>query len=198
MHMHEQWRRHCTSQWGWWTPLSERVYCVAVTFKMTERGKQCMCTQFCVKLEHSSMKTTWMIQKATAVRNRWLTASSGQCTSSHNTSCAGFLVEHQIAQVIQPPDSPDLVPCDFWVFLKLKSPLKGKRFQTIEEIQENTTGQLMAIGRTVWGPRVPTLKGTEVSLSYVQCFLYLVSSSINVSYPWLNTFWTDLIYNINY
>ena len=29
---------------------------------------------------------------------------------------------------------------------------------------------------------MPTLKGTEASLSYVQCFLYLVSSSINVSY----------------
>ena len=38
---------------------------------------------------------------------------------------------------------------DFWLFPKLKSPLKGKRFQTINEIQENTTGQLMVIGRTV-------------------------------------------------
>ena len=37
--------------------------------------------------------------------------------------------------------------------------------QTIDEIQENTTGQLMAIGRTGWGP---TLKGTEASLSYVK------------------------------
>ena len=39
------------------------------------------------------------------------------------------------------------------------------------------------------------LKGTEVSLSYIQCFLYLVSSSINVSIfhsTWLDTFWTDL------
>ena len=41
-------------------------------------------------------------------------------------------------------------------------------------------GQLIAIGRTMWGPKVPTLKGTKVSLSCVQCFLYLVSSSINV------------------
>ena len=34
-------------------------------------------------------------------------------------------------------------------FTKLKSPLKGKRFQTVDEIQENTMGQLVAIGRTV-------------------------------------------------
>ena len=39
---------------------------------------------------------------------------------------------------------------------------------------------------------MPTLKGTEVSLSYVQCFLYLVSSSVNVSVfhiTWLDAFW---------
>ena len=42
---------------------------------------------------------------------------------------------------------------------------------------------------------MPTLKEAEVSLSYVQCFLYLISSSINVSIfhsTWLDTFWTDL------
>ena len=47
----------------------------------------------------------------------------------------------------------------------------------------------------LWGLKVPTLKGTETSLSYVECSLYLVSSSINVSIfhiMWLDTFWTDL------
>ena len=56
-------------------------------------------------------------------------------------------------------------------------------------------GQLMVIGRTVWGPKVPILKGTEASLSYEQCFLYFVSFSINASIfhiTWLGTFWTDL------
>ena len=69
--------------------------------------------------------------------------------------------------------------------------------RTVNKIQENMLGQLMETGRTVWGPKVPTLKGTEASLSYVQCFLYLVSSSINVSIfhvTWLDTFWTDYIY----
>ena len=49
----------------------------------------------------------------------------------------------------QTPYSPDLVPYDFWLFPKLKSPLKVKRFQTIDEIQENMMRQLMAIERTV-------------------------------------------------
>ena len=53
-----------------------------------------------------------------------------------------FLVKHQITQVTQSPYSPDLTTCNFWLFPKLKSPLKRKRFQTIDEIQENTTGQV--------------------------------------------------------
>ena len=107
-----------------------------------------------------------------------------------------LLAKPQIPQLTQPPLSLDLVPCDFWLFLKLKSPLKGKRFQIVNEIQKNMTGQLMAIGRTVWGPKVPTLKGTEASLSYVQYFLQLVSSSVTVSIfhiKWQDTFWADLI-----
>ena len=92
-----------------------------------------------------------------------------------------FVAKRQITQVTQPDYSLDLAPCDFWLFPKLKLPLKGKRFQTVDEIQENMTGQLMSIGRTVWGPKVPTLKGIEVSLSFVQCFLYLVPSSVNAS-----------------
>ena len=43
------------------------------------------------------------------------------------------------------PYSPYFAPCDFWLFQKLKSPLKGKRFQNMDEIQENMTGQLMTI-----------------------------------------------------
>ena len=63
---------------------------------------------------------------------------------------ADFFVKHLITQVTQPPPySPDLVPCDFWLFPKLKSPLKGKRFQTVNEIQENTTGKLMVTERPV-------------------------------------------------
>ena len=108
-----------------------------------------------------------------------------------------FLMKHQITQLTQPSYNPDLVSCDFSLFPKLKSPLKGKRFQTISDIQENMTRQLMVIGRTVWGPKESTLKGTEVPLSSVQCFWYLVSSSISVSIVhsarW-DTFWTDLVY----
>ena len=34
-----------------------------------------------------------------------------------------------------PPYSPDLAPCDFWLFLKLR----GCRYETIEEMKEAVT-----------------------------------------------------------
>ena len=45
-------------------PLSEHVYCVAMAFEMTERVEQQICIKFFIKLEHFSVKTIWMIQKA--------------------------------------------------------------------------------------------------------------------------------------
>ena len=49
--------------------LSEHVYCVVVTFRMTEQIEQLIYIKFCFKLEHSSMETLWMIQKAIATGN---------------------------------------------------------------------------------------------------------------------------------
>ena len=44
-----------------------------------------------------------------------------------------------IKTVPQPPYSPDLDPCDFWLFLKLNEKLRGCRYETIEEIKEAVT-----------------------------------------------------------
>jgi len=56
-----------------------------------------------------------------------------------------FLMKHGTTVVPQPPYSPDLAPVDFFLFPQLKSSLKGRRFQTIEEIEENWTWDLRAI-----------------------------------------------------
>ena len=148
MRMCEQWWLHCTSQWGWQTALSERVYCVAVTFKMTEWVEQWICIKFCFKLAHSYMGTIrWFRRPQLRAPGDWQLHHDN--TPTHVSHLMQrFLVKHQITQVTQPPYSPDLVPGDFWLFPKLKSPLKGKRFQTDDDIKENTTGQLMTIGRT--------------------------------------------------
>ena len=42
-----------------------------------------------------------------------------------------------IKAVPQPPYSPDLAPCEFWLFPKLKENLRGCRYETIEEMKED-------------------------------------------------------------
>ena len=103
-------------------PLSEHVYCVAVTFKMTEWVEQWI--KFCIKLEHYSMDTIRMIQKAAAMGNWWLAASSQQCAGSYTRSCAEFFGKASNHPSDLAPLKWDLVPCDFWLFLKLKSLFK--------------------------------------------------------------------------
>ena len=152
--------------------LSERVYCVVITFKLTERVEQWICIKFCVKFEHSFLETIHMIQKAAAMGNWWSSSSSWQRPCSCILSHAEFFGETSNHSGDSGPLQPRFG--DFWLFPKLKSPLKGNRFHTIDEIQENMMGQPMAIERIVWGSKEPTLKGTEASLSYVQCFLCLL------------------------
>ena len=113
--------------------------------------------------------------------NWWLAASSWQCAHLHPTSCADFFGETWNPL----GDSAFLQPRSgaLWVlaFPKTKITFEREEISECRWDSENMMGQLLVIGRTVWSPKVPTLKGTEVSWSYVQYFLYLVSSSINAS-----------------
>ena len=45
----------------------------------------------------------------------------------------------------QQPYSPYMTPADFFLFLKLKLPLRGTRFQSIEAIKENSRRKLKLI-----------------------------------------------------
>ena len=133
-----------------------------------QQVEQGICIKFCVN----------PLQKLFGWFRRLQLWATGDWQLHHNnvSTCAShfvqrFLVKYQITQVTQPPYSPDLTTCGLWLFPKLKALFKAKRFQAVSEIQENTMGQLMAIRRTVWGPKLPALKGSEASMSCVQCFV---------------------------
>ena len=170
----EQWWLHCTSQWGWYLPLSEHLYCVAETFKMTQPVEQQICIKFCMKLEHSSAETIWMIQKATAMGNWWLAVSSRQCTCSCITSRAEFFVETSN----HPGDSAFIQPI-FDILRLLAFPETKITFER-EEISElrwdsgKHSGAVDGVWKNCVRPQDAYLKGTEVSLSYVQCFSCLL------------------------
>jgi len=53
-----------------------------------------------------------------------------------------FLTDNNMTVVPHPPYSPDLATSDFFLFPKLKMKLKGRRFQTVEEIQAESLAVL--------------------------------------------------------
>ena len=50
-----------------------------------------------------------------------------------------YLTQMGIKTIIHPPYSPDLAPCVFWQFPKLKENLRGNRYFTIEDMKEAVT-----------------------------------------------------------
>ena len=56
-----------------------------------------------------------------------------------------FLSKHSIALLRQPPYSPDITQCDFWLFPKIKTPLKGQRLNDETAVENNATSVLKAI-----------------------------------------------------
>ena len=128
-----------------------------------------------------------MIQKATGMGNWWLAASS-QRAHWYITSYAEFFWWNiKSARWLSPPQ-PRFGTLRLLAFPKTKITFER------EEISGHwwDSGKYDRAADGNWENYV----GTEASLSYVQCFWFLVSSSINISIfhiTWLDTFWTDLI-----
>jgi histone-lysine N-methyltransferase SETMAR len=66
-----------------------------------------------------------------------------------------FLAKHGIPVVCQASYSPDMAPYDFWLFPKLKRPLKGFRFDSREDIMQNMTKELRSLPEML-----PAVEGT--------------------------------------
>jgi len=56
-----------------------------------------------------------------------------------------FMSNKHITVCPHPPYSPDLAPSDFWLFPKVKMTTKGKRFESIQDIESATTAQLKTL-----------------------------------------------------
>ena len=59
----------------------------------------------------------------------------GQCTSPQLHLVTDYLTKMSIKTAPHPPCSPDLAPCDFWLFPMLR----GCCYETIEEMKEAVT-----------------------------------------------------------
>ena len=70
---------------------------------------------------------------------------------SHNAAIVKkFLANRNVAVLHHPPHSPDLAPADYFLFPKLKFSLKGRHFQTVEDIRCAVTRELKNISKTAF------------------------------------------------
>ena len=124
-----------------------------------------------------------------------MATSSRQRAHPCFTSCAEFFV----AISHHPGDSP-LQPrfCSMHLlaFPQTKSTFEREKISD----HQRDSGEYDRVADGNWENCVrsqgASFQGTEASLSYVPCFLYLISTSINVSIfhiTWLDNFWTDLV-----
>ena len=68
--------------------------------------------------------------------------SPGQCASPQCTVCEAIFSNKNIAVLEHPPYSPDLAHCDFYLFPKIKSVLKGNHFVSAEYVKAKTAETL--------------------------------------------------------
>ena len=74
-------------------------------------------------------------EEASTLQIRSVAFPLGQCTSPQLHPCHRLFDQDGHQTVSQPPYSPDVALCDFWLFPKLR----GCRYETIEEMKEAVT-----------------------------------------------------------
>jgi len=78
------------------------------------------------------------------IKNTWvLHHENAPCHTA--ISINQFSAAKNIPVASQPPYSPDLSPCDFFLFPRIKIHLKGQHFGTLENIQSSVTDELKTI-----------------------------------------------------
>lgn len=71
--------------------------------------------------------------------------------SSHTADLTRqYLVENKINIMEHPPYSPDLAPCDYWLFPGLKRNMRGRRFSSDQEIEDAIMSYFESIEKKAW------------------------------------------------
>jgi len=76
-----------------------------------------------------------------------------------------------MTQVLHPPYSPDLAPCDLFLFPRMKKVLKGKRFADLEEVKKKND---RGIKRHHFAKVSGLLQKVENTFRPVQCIKWTV------------------------
>jgi transposase len=76
------------------------------------------------------------------MENQQLVSPVNDNSSAHwSVLVKNFLAKNNVT-TLEPPHPPDLASADYYLFPRMKSPLKGRRFYAVPDIIKNATGEL--------------------------------------------------------
>lgn len=111
-----------------WVPEGQTVnqhYYIEVLTRLRERVRK--------KRPDLWKSNTWMLHQDNAPAHTALSVKK-------------FLADKRIPVLEHPPYSPDLAPCDFFLFPKVKCALKGTHFRSVDEVKAETAQLLKGLG----------------------------------------------------
>jgi hypothetical protein len=86
-----------------------------------------------------------------------------------------YLAKHGAVEIGHPPYSPDLAPADVFLFPTVKTALKGKRFQDVEDIKKDVTAQTngsFAVLKNPLNDGTNVFKQAQKTISYFPVFFH--------------------------
>jgi histone-lysine N-methyltransferase SETMAR len=112
-----------------WVPSCQTVnqhYYIEVLTKLRERVRRTKLRERVRRKRPELWQNGWILHQDNA--------------PAHNAlSVKQFLANKNITVTEHPPYSPDLAPCDFYLFPKIKLVLKGTNFLSVEDVKVKTT-----------------------------------------------------------
>ena len=80
------------------------------------------------------------------VANGWL-LHQDNAPAHTSRVCQDTIAEIGVELIAHPPYSPDLAPCDFFLFPELKNHIRGRRFESDDQLNAAVTGALKVISK---------------------------------------------------
>ena len=100
--------------------------------------RQTVNKEYYVEVLREFRKIFWRKRPALFKSGQWH-FQQDNATVHNSILVTDYLTKMGIKTVPHHPYSPDLAPCDFWLFPQLKEKLRGCRYERIEEIKEAVT-----------------------------------------------------------